>query len=357
MFQTYSGRSIAEPGLASILVNTVNTVGVMGAGFARAVREAWPEIMPPYAAACTDGRLRPGTLQVVPVPGGPTIINMATKEHWRTPSRLEWVGSGLVFLNRWLCARALPGSRVALPPPGCGHGGLDWARVGRMARIYLEHASARGVEIGLLRAMEPHPGDPIHYAGIGSRETPPDVLAVMSEAAGHLAERGFVLRSGGARGADSAFHAGARAANGPSEIFLAEQRSGFPDGVCDIRELHVRHALSLHPAPDRLSPYARKLMARNVPQVCGLDFSQPSDLVIAWTAEGRGAGGTGQSLRLAKVIGIPALDLGARSYQGIRALDLADLAVQTVQARRERLGLPMPGRAEPEPQAQMDLGF
>ena len=112
---------------AAILVNTVNIVGVMGKGVALAFRQRWPAIMTPYVAACRSGHLRAGGCLLFPLPDGRLWAALATKAHWRDPSQMTWIAHGLSQLAE-LAAEA--GARsIAIPPPGCGNGGLDWRRV------------------------------------------------------------------------------------------------------------------------------------------------------------------------------------------------------------------------------------
>jgi len=329
---------------AALLVNTVNTVGIMGAGVAKAIRLRFPAVMEPYKRACDEGRLQPGGIQVLQLPTGQTLINLASKQDWRDPSRNEWVGAGLVYLNRYLCERRPDIGSVALPPPGCGLGGLDWSRVHRMARTYLKPALARGVEIRLLASEPAGIEDPVIYAGVGSRETPEPVLRLMQEIGAGLAAEGWWLRSGGAEGADTAFWQGARLSQGKTEIFTAKARPEIPGSILDIRDVHLRMMRSVHPAPDRLSSFAAKLMARNGAQVFGLDFAMPSDLVLCWTKGGTGAGGTGQAIRLARSVGIPVLDLGAPEHATLSASGVIERAGDLVRAHRQEIGVSFPQR-------------
>jgi O-acetyl-ADP-ribose deacetylase (regulator of RNase III) len=113
------------------LVNTVNTVGVMGKGIALMFKEAFPENFKAYRVACERGEIRTGRVFVTErrdVMGGPKwIINFPTKEHWRAPSRLEWIREGLVDLRRFVEEHAI--RSIALPPLGSGNGGLEWQEV------------------------------------------------------------------------------------------------------------------------------------------------------------------------------------------------------------------------------------
>lgn len=115
---------------AEALVNTVNTVGVSGKGVALMLKEAFPENFRAYAAACKAGALAPGGLFITErrdMLGPRWIVNFATKDHWRNPSRLEWIRDGLAALRREIEARGI--RSIAIPPLGAGNGGLDWAEV------------------------------------------------------------------------------------------------------------------------------------------------------------------------------------------------------------------------------------
>jgi len=167
---------------------------------------------------------------------------------------------------------------------------------------------------------------PRWYAGIGSRETPPDMLVMIEDVAEALARMGWGLRSGGARGADSAFEAGAGRVDGPMEIFLPTAKRDAPHGI-DASALPVagdalRLAQSLHPAWQRLDTYGQRLMARNVNQVLGPGLDDPVKFVLCWSKgsrrrEGRVVdvvGGTGLAVRLAASRGIEVFNLHERDH-------------------------------------------
>lgn len=112
------------------IVNTVNTVGVMGKGIALMFKEKFPENYKAYTAACKRGEVEVGRMFVTPSPelSGPRwIINFPTKKHWRHPSKLEWVIQGLDDLRAVIAAKAI--RSIAIPPLGAGNGGLDWSHV------------------------------------------------------------------------------------------------------------------------------------------------------------------------------------------------------------------------------------
>lgn len=112
------------------LVNTVNTVGVMGKGVALQFKEAFPDNYAAYAEACKRNDVQIGRMFVTEtrrLDKPRWIINFPTKKDWRHPSKLEYVRLGLTDLVRVIRERGM--RSVALPPLGCGNGGLDWFQV------------------------------------------------------------------------------------------------------------------------------------------------------------------------------------------------------------------------------------
>lgn len=115
---------------ADALVNTVNTVGVMGKGIALQFKRAYPEMFEEYRRAVKAGQLTVGRMQVWPTEAayGPRyVINFPTKQHRKGRSRIEYVSAGLKDLRRMV--QELGISSIALPPLGCGNGGLPWSDV------------------------------------------------------------------------------------------------------------------------------------------------------------------------------------------------------------------------------------
>jgi Predicted Rossmann fold nucleotide-binding protein involved in DNA uptake len=151
----------------------------------------------------------------------------------------------------------------------------------------------------------------ISYAGIGSRQTPINVLNLMKQLAEVLAIKGETLRSGAADGADAAFEAGCLHAGGQAEIYLPWP--GFNGHKSPLAYPHpdaFTLAARFHPAWNQCKQGARALHARNCHQVLGRNLDDPVSKVICWTPNGSGSGGTGQALRLAKHLNIPIYDLG-----------------------------------------------
>ena len=126
------------------LVNTVNTMGVMGKGLALQFKRRFPANFRAYAAACERGEVAIGRMFVTETigPTGPRyLINFPTKKHWRDPSQLAYVRTGLTALVEEIRAWSI--RSIAVPPLGCGHGGLAWLDV----RPLIEHAMAEVPEV------------------------------------------------------------------------------------------------------------------------------------------------------------------------------------------------------------------
>lgn len=124
---------------AETLVNTVNTVGVMGKGIALQFREAFPHNYNIYRKVCKEGKLHIGEVLVVEecrTDGNKLIINFPTKTTWRKPSEDVYVERGLIALRREIIIRKI--HSIAIPPLGSHNGGLDWSRVKPMIFAALE---------------------------------------------------------------------------------------------------------------------------------------------------------------------------------------------------------------------------
>lgn len=189
------------------------------------------------------------------------------------------------------------------------------------------------------------------YTGIGSRETPKEILQVMKAIAYVLYFQGWTLRSGGAPGADFAFEDGHRLAKWvdyqyyhemqklpinleiylPWKTFLKDRKvendlgdwkSGFFwDFPKDIEEKASAIVDEIHPAPHNLSYGARKLHMRNCYQVLGQDLNTPSSFVVCWTKNAQEIGGTRTAIVLAKKHGIPVCNLAIKENElMVRAL-------------------------------------
>ena len=122
---------------AQTLVNTVNTVGVMGKGIALAFKRRYPAMFEDYRVRCDRGEVKLGEPYIYRSPNGPPwIINFPTKGHWRTPSKLSDIEHGLRYLvdhaHEWGI------ESLAVPPLGCGNGELEWRVVGPVIYEHLD---------------------------------------------------------------------------------------------------------------------------------------------------------------------------------------------------------------------------
>lgn len=149
------------------------------------------------------------------------------------------------------------------------------------------------------------------YAGIGSRQTPPEVLKQMTNVAKELESKGYTLNTGvtfggNKEGADKAFDDGATKKN----LFSPENQGA--------RTKEQAIAKEIHPNPNALTAGALKLMARNTNQVFGNDLNTPVDFVLFYAKETKGIrpeGGTGQAVEMARLKGIPTINLANPNWR------------------------------------------
>ena len=136
------------------------------------------------------------------------------------------------------------------------------------------------------------------YAGIGSRETPDNILLLMTKISSTLEDMGYILRSGGATGADTAFESGIVIPNNKDIIYPHEATL---EGI-DL-------ASKLHPAWDRCDNDARMKHGRNSMIILGRDLLQPVNFVICWTEDAKLKGGAAMGIRIANLYKIPVFNL------------------------------------------------
>ena len=159
-----------------------------------------------------------------------------------------------------------------------------------------------------------------YYTGIGSRNTPYNICSLMAKIAKKYAKAGWVLRSGGAEGADTAFENGAVIAHGKAEIYIPWDSFGqhyhdskriFLVKDKEILQRAMMLASDVHPNWDACSPAARKLHARNSFQVLGGDLEVPSSVLICWAPiQGDSIkGGTRTAWEIAKLYDVPRFNL------------------------------------------------
>lgn len=154
----------------------------------------------------------------------------------------------------------------------------------------------------------------LYYAGIGSRETPIEILDEMANIAKHLESKGYILRSGGAEGADQAFSSVVKNA----QIWIP-WASFYQNKHHDVRIISNNDVEAFdsvhkfHPNSKKLSQGGVRLMARNYRQIVGLNEDN-SKFVVCWTKDGKASGGTGQAIRIAKDLGIAVINLKIQRF-------------------------------------------
>ena len=130
---------------ADIRINTVNCVGVMGAGVALEFKNRYPEMFKEYVKVCKENGIAPGKPYVweeFDLFSRCIIINLPTKMHWKNPSEYEYIEKDLVWLKEYLADKG-EDCVVTLPALGCGHGGLDWGIVKKQIVHYLGELRAK----------------------------------------------------------------------------------------------------------------------------------------------------------------------------------------------------------------------
>jgi len=129
---------------AEVLVNTVNTVGVMGKGIALGFRKRFPEMYDDYVRRCEQKSVSLGQPYLYRRLVAPHIVNFPTKDHWRSVSKLSDIIKGLAYLKDHIGEWGV--RSLAVPPLGCGEGQLDWRVVGPTLFRALSHLN-RPVEL------------------------------------------------------------------------------------------------------------------------------------------------------------------------------------------------------------------
>ncbi|RAV28064.1 type II toxin-antitoxin system antitoxin DNA ADP-ribosyl glycohydrolase DarG [Sinomicrobium soli] len=126
---------------AQALVNTVNTVGIMGKGIALQFKKAYPNNFKAYVEACKNGEIKVGKLFVTQDSnldtGEKIIVNFPTKKHWRKPSEYVYIEEGLDDLIRIIRTQQI--KSIAIPPLGAGNGGLEWEKVKKIIETKLQN--------------------------------------------------------------------------------------------------------------------------------------------------------------------------------------------------------------------------
>lgn len=142
---------------AQTLVNTVNTVGVMGKGLAKVFKTVYPAMFEEYKALCERGNLTIARLLLYRTPHK-WVLNFPTKRHWRQPSRLDDIEAGLQTFRQTYAEQGI--TSIAFPQLGCGNGGLDWAS--QVRPLMEQHLTSLPIDVFVHIAIDaPTGGDVI----------------------------------------------------------------------------------------------------------------------------------------------------------------------------------------------------
>ncbi len=153
--------------------------------------------------------------------------------------------------------------------------------------------------------------DKIFFTGIGSRSC--SDLDKLRDISAVLCSKGFILRSGGADGADTAFEQGCDSVNGRKEIYLPWKGfNGNKSPLFDIPVDAFKVARHFHPAWYKLSQGAKRLHASNIMQILGQDLCTPTNIVFCWTPEGKLIGGTRTGIEIAYEYNIEVINYGRK---------------------------------------------
>ena len=157
-----------------------------------------------------------------------------------------------------------------------------------------------------------------YYTGVGSRLTPRQILNQMFAIGSLLAEKNYILRSGGADGADTSFEKGCISKQGKKEIYVPWNNFNNRKNKNDIVLTNIKDTLqwkaadlaeAVHPRWKELAPKVKRLHTRNIFQVLGEDLNSKSDFLICWTPNGMIVGGTGTAIKVAQRFNIEIFNL------------------------------------------------
>lgn len=169
---------------AQTLVNTVNCVGVMGKGIALHFKTRFPDMYEDYVRRCDAGVVKLGRPYLYRRLLTPWIINFPTKDHWRSVARLSDIVAGLSHLKAH--CREWEITSIAVPPLGCGEGGLEWRVVGPTLYRNLQ-------DLGIPVTLYAPYGTPVNEIGNEFLAKSPDLVALAGRGQGRVSPAWIAL--------------------------------------------------------------------------------------------------------------------------------------------------------------------
>lgn len=337
---------------AAVLVNPVNTVGVMGAGLAKKFKEKYPKNYKGYNQHCKANNTLFKYKRFVTLEKNKLIYNLATKEEYSNPSSLSIIRYSLVQLLFWLnnYPQREMLSSIAISPIGCGLGKLPQVQVLHLILYFLKNVdfdltvelyNFDTVDKSVRKHMEKRyrrTPTPKRFTGVGSRKTDEEGKDKIYKVTPALINRAYVLSTGDAyTGADLFFWESAplemKERFGPvgRRYYRKDTIVVQPDS--DNYRLAKQIAGKNHPAWKYINDDFKELHIRNVFQVLGEWLDTPSEFLLCWTPDGaetkttKKTGGTGTAIRVANMFGIPVFNLynedaidRLTEYLGVRSL-------------------------------------
>lgn len=273
---------------------------IMGKGNALIVKEMYPILPKVFGNKIKDKSLFGISLDI-----DTNIIAFQTKIDWKENSTIEIIKNSILKLKEYSIINQ--DKTIGLPFPGVNNGKLNENKVLPLLLSLPDNVSI----------WKEKPNN--FFTGIGSRETPREIGIILKEFTDYMTSRGYVLRSGGAPGADLDCESGVN--NNLKEIYIPWKGFNSSDSDLYIKEDSeetIKIASENHPAYEYLKPAVKKLMNRNVYQVLGNDLNTPSEFVICYTRDGckshlsrsNKTGGTGLAISVASKNNIPIINLG-----------------------------------------------
>ena len=319
---------------AELLVNPVNTVGVMGAGLAEQFRKKYPLNYKSYHDHCSNVKTFNEYQYHAHRENGKVIFNFASKEHFSNYSSLAYIRRSLIFLVNFLDKHPEITS-IAIPPVGCGLGGLSQKHVLHLILYYLRQVpQILNIELYGFKDIRPIIKHHIlkyydlsyrsvdRYTGVGSRELLQKASGLVRDVGNTLTEQGYILVTGDAtRGCDDVFWEHSVAPN--RRRYGPHGKAAYMDEVsvvspgCDHYDKAFHIAGLSHPAWRWLPDWMKELHTRNVFQVLGEFVNDPTEFLVCWTPDGaetakdssKKTGGTGTAIRIADMFGVPVFNL------------------------------------------------
>lgn len=320
---------------ADMLINPVNTVGVMGAGLAEQFKKKFPKNFEAYRQYCHTINSFKEYRYFVTEEKGKIIFNFATKEHYSFYSTLSYIRRSLIMLVNYIELNKI--TSIALPPIGCGLGGLDEKNVLHLIIYFLRQVPHQlKVELYQFKGIKPLLKNHIlkHYdfgyreydsfTGVGSRRLDHDGELACIDIGRYLTDAGYILYTGDApKGCDVVFwdsaHPRRRVRFGPPTRKRPNPDTIYVQPGTTSYRLAEHIAGHTHPAWRWLKPEHRELHIRNAFQVLGSNLATPTEFLICWTPDAverkdktsKKTGGTGTAIRIADSFGIPVFNLAS----------------------------------------------